>query len=150
MSELSTRIDTCAGGVVYRQGSDGTEIAVAIERDRLSGARNVRLAKGHVDPGESVEAAALREVREEFGLPGEIVAPLGSVHYTFREQRVAIDKTVHFFLMRLASEETHPLDGEMRRIYWSPIAAAARDLTFDTERCIVERAREWIAAEGSR
>ena len=150
MHENETRTDTCAGGVVYRSVNERVEIALAIERDRLKGIRNTRLAKGHVEKGESFEAAALREVREEIGLPAEIVAPLGSVEYTFHDKRVAVTKTVHFFLMRLASEETHPLDGEMQRVYWSPIESAVAELTFDTERRIAERAQQLIALERNR
>jgi 8-oxo-dGTP pyrophosphatase MutT (NUDIX family) len=147
MSQADQRIETCAGGVVFRHADDGVEIAVAVERDRLRGVQNTRLAKGHVEAGESLETAALREVCEEIGLPSEIVAPLGSVEYTFREKGVAVTKTVHFFLMRLASEEVHPLDGEMQRVYWSPIETAVRELTFDTERHIATRAQQLIALE---
>ena len=151
MAKLETRSELCAGGVVYRRVNQQVEIAVAVERDRLSGVRNTRLAKGHVEKGETLEAAALREVREEIGLPAEIVAPLGCVKYSFREKQTEISKSVHFFLMRLASEEVHELDGEMQHVYWSPIETAVAELTFDTERRIAERARQKIiASERSR
>lgn len=147
MAEQKTRTDICAGGVVYRRVERGIEIALAVEHDRLRGVRNTRLAKGHVEQGETVEAAALREVREEIGLPTEIVASLGSVEYSFHEKGIEIEKTVHFFLMRLASEEVHELDGEMQDVYWSPIETAVAELTFDTERHIAERAQREIALD---
>jgi 8-oxo-dGTP pyrophosphatase MutT (NUDIX family) len=150
MATRAARIETCAGGVVYRCVKQRIEIAVAVERDRLRGVRNTRLAKGHIETGETLEAAALREVREEIGLPAEIVAPLGSVKYSFLEKQTEITKTVHFFLMRLASEEVHELDGEMQSVYWSPIETAVADLTFDTERRIAERAQQEIASGRSR
>jgi 8-oxo-dGTP diphosphatase len=150
MAKQATRTDTCAGGVVYRRVGQRVEIALAIERDRLRGVRNIRLAKGHVEKGETLEAAALREVREEIGLPAEIVAPLGSVKYSFLEKQTEITKTVHFFLMRLTSEEVHELDGEMQRVYWSPIETAMTELSFDTERRIAERAQQEIASGRSR
>jgi hypothetical protein len=74
------------------------------------------------------------------------VAPLGTVKYSFREKRTEIKKSVHFFLMRLASEEVHELDGEMQSVYWSPIETAVAELTFDTERRIAERAQQKIIA----
>jgi 8-oxo-dGTP pyrophosphatase MutT (NUDIX family) len=150
MSEQKIRIDTCAGGVVYRHDAGRVEVALAVERDRLRGVRNVRLVKGHVEPGESLEAAALREVREEIGLPAEIVAPLGSVEYIFHEQQTAVTKTVHFFLMRLVSDDTHSLDGEMQRVYWSPIETAMDALTFDTEQQIVASAQRALADASGR
>ena len=150
MAKQQTRTDTCAGGVVYRSANRRIEIALAVEHDRLRGTRNTRLAKGHVENGETLEAAAMREVREEIGLPAEIVAPLGSVKYSFREKHTEITKTVHFFLMRLASEEVHELDGEMQHVYWSPIETAVAELTFDTERRIAERAQQVVALEQSR
>lgn len=150
MAKLKTRTDTCAGGVVYRRANQRIEIALAVERDRLRDCRNIRLAKGHVEPGETLEATALREVREEIGLPAEIVAPLGSVEYCFREKHTEITKTVHFFLMRLTSEEAHELDGEMQHIYWSPIETAVAELTFETERRIAERAQQEITLERGR
>jgi 8-oxo-dGTP pyrophosphatase MutT (NUDIX family) len=143
--QRKTRSDTCAGGVVYRRVTGRVEIAVAIERDRLRGLPNTRLAKGHVEAGEPLEAAALREVREELGIVAEIVAPLGSVAYTFREDQVDVSKIVHFYLMRATGGETLPLDGEMQHVYWCPIETAVAELTFDTEQRIARRARAAIA-----
>jgi 8-oxo-dGTP pyrophosphatase MutT (NUDIX family) len=146
MTERETRVEICAGGVVYRPAGDGVEVALAEERDRLSGTRNTRLAKGHLDTGETPEAAALREVREEIGVAAEIVAPLGSVHYTYVEDGRRVAKQVHFFLMQVASAEPLALDGEMERMYWCPIEQAATRLTFETEQCVVERARHALGA----
>jgi len=141
MSTAKSRSEVCAGGVVYRAAAAGFEIAIADESDRLTGAPNTRLAKGHVDAGETPEEAAVREVREEIGVVARIVAPLGSVHYTFEERETRISKEVHFYLMRATSDDEHPLDGEMERMYWLSIDEAVHRLTFDTERQIVERAR---------
>ena len=145
-----SRREVCAGGVVYRAPAGHIEVALAEERDRLTGAPNTRLAKGHVDPGESPQAAALREVREEIGVVAQIVAPLGSVKYTFREGRFDVSKEVHFYLMQLTSERFHPLDGEMERMYWCAIDAAIGRLTFDTERRVMERGKEQLLRQTER
>ena len=50
--------------------------------------------------------------------------------------------------MRAASEERHPLDGEMQRVYWSPIEIAIEELTFDTEQQVVRRAHLTITSDG--
>jgi 8-oxo-dGTP pyrophosphatase MutT (NUDIX family) len=147
MPDCETRAETCAGGVVYRRVKDRIEVALAEERDRLTGAENTRLAKGHLEPGETPEKAAIREVREEIGVSAEIVAPLGSVHYTYVEAGIRVAKEVHFFLMELASGERLPLDGEMDRMFWCSIEQASARLTFETEKRVAERARR---ALGSR
>jgi 8-oxo-dGTP pyrophosphatase MutT (NUDIX family) len=131
--------------VVYRVAGARVEIALAEERDRITGVGNTRLAKGHVEAGETPEAAALREVREEIGVEARILAPLGSVDYTYVDDGVHVAKVVHFFLMEAASMERLPLDGEMQRMFWCPIEQAAEQLTFETERDVVDRANDRIA-----
>jgi 8-oxo-dGTP pyrophosphatase MutT (NUDIX family) len=136
--------EVCAGGVVYRTADGTIEVALAEQCDRLTGASNTRLAKGHVDPGETSEAAAIREVREEIGVAAEIVASLGSVEYTFREKGRVVSKEVWFYLMQAASEDSQAIDGEMQRMYWCEIDDAVRRLTFDTERLVMERAKRHL------
>jgi 8-oxo-dGTP pyrophosphatase MutT (NUDIX family) len=150
MPENETRVETCAGGVVFRRTGDQIEVALAEQRDRLTGSDNTRLAKGHVEPGETPEETAVREVREEIGVAAEIVAPLGAVNYTYVEEGIAVAKEVHFFLMEIASGERLPLDGEMERTYWCPIEHASARLTFETERRIAERARSALESRPGR
>jgi 8-oxo-dGTP pyrophosphatase MutT (NUDIX family) len=150
MSEIETRAETCAGGIVFRRAGDRIEVALAEERDRLTGADNTRLAKGHVEPGETPEETAVREVREEIGVAAKIVAPLGTVNYTYVEDGIAVAKEVHFFLMEIASGKPFPLDGEMERMVWCPIDHALARLTFETERRIAERARSALESRPDR
>ncbi len=77
-----TRSETAGGGVVYRRSAGGVEIVVAEQHDRLSLAPTTRLPKGKVDPGETPEQTAVREVEEETVLSSSVVAPLGPVHYS--------------------------------------------------------------------
>ena len=130
---------------MYRQGAAGIEVALGEQRDRLTAAPNVRLPKGRPDPGESLEQTALREVAEETGLAARIVSPLGTAVYAYTDPQGEIDKTVHFFLMELASLEVGPTDGELERVAWGAIDAAERRLSFESERRIVGRARKELA-----
>jgi len=57
--------------------------------------------KGHIDPGETDEQAAVRELGEEAGLSGEAVGDLGTIVLKFRRKNVAIRKTVHYFLVHV-------------------------------------------------
>jgi len=136
--------ETAAGGVLFRRGHNGPEVVVGEQRDRLTGARTLRLPKGKVARRETLEQAALREVREETGLAGRIVAPLGRVDYTYGEAGSAVAKTVHFFLMEWESGVAETPDGELERIAWVPIEAARQSLTYDTERAMLERAVAYL------
>ena len=127
---------------MVRHSGGSVQVLLGEQRDRLSGEPNTRLPKGVVEPGETPEGAALREVQEETGLAGRIVAPLGTVDYTYRERGAEVAKQVHFFLMELAGETAGPRDGELASVYWCPIEAAAERLSFETERRVVRLARE--------
>jgi len=136
-----------AGGVVYRRGPHGIEIALAEQRDRISKRRTTRLPKGKVDPGESLEDTAVREVAEEIGLRARIVGALGHVEYDYAQDSRPIHKLVHYFLMEWQPGEALDLDGEMDRTYWCAIDRAADALTFETEQRAIGWARERLAAE---
>jgi 8-oxo-dGTP pyrophosphatase MutT (NUDIX family) len=127
--------------VVFRRVRDSVEVALGDQRDRLTGAHTTRLPKGKVDPGETLEQAALREVAEETGLAARIVGPLGSVAYHYPQGNAQVAKRVHFFLMEVTEGAAGPRDGELERVYWCPIARAAERLSFETERGMVECAR---------
>jgi 8-oxo-dGTP pyrophosphatase MutT (NUDIX family) len=139
--------ETAAGGVLFRRGPRGPEVVVGEQRDRLTGARTLRLPKGKPARRETLEQTALREVREETGLAGRIVAPLGSVDYTYGDARSRVAKTVHFFLMEWDPGAAQTPDGELEAVAWLPLEEARQRLTYDTERGMLERA---AAQLGSR
>jgi ADP-ribose pyrophosphatase YjhB (NUDIX family) len=68
------------------------------------------LPKGRIERGESIEETALREVKEESGITGEIKKYIGKIDYSFinRMRNIRIDKTVHFFLMSTNDTHTKP------------------------------------------
>jgi len=110
-----------AGGVVV--DADGC-VALIRERDRR-GRRRWTLPKGRIDPGETPEAAALREVYEESGLRASIVRPIvvheGRWHFTY------------YFEMKLERKDGRP-EGGPRAVRLVSVAKAtdllssARDL----------------------
>lgn len=141
-----------AGGVVFRQGEHGPEIVLCGRtEERLWG-----LPKGTPEPGESLQATALREVREETGLGVTIAGDLGTIEYEFARplQGVRFEKTVHHYLMRPdGSGGTEEHDGEYDRVAWFPAAEALRQMTYRNEAEVVRRALdridEMIAADGA-
>ena len=140
--------ETAAGGVLYRHGPTGLEVVVGEQTDRLTGARTHRLPKGKIGRRETLQQAALREVLEETGLSGRIVAPLGRVEYTYLDGGVDVAKVVHFYLMEFQPGAAATPDGELERIVWLPLQEARTILTYERERSIVERAIEELAPGG--
>jgi 8-oxo-dGTP pyrophosphatase MutT (NUDIX family) len=128
--------------VVYRRIEASVQVIVAEQRDRVHGQLTLRLPKGKLEPGESSEEAALREVKEETGIVGRIAGPLDEVAYVYRERRGGpVAKHVRFYLIEYQSGEPRPLDGEMERVFWCSPTGACRLLSFPTEQRVMERAR---------
>ena len=146
---IETKEQVSAGGVVYRRRGESVEVALISvgEKSRW------QLPKGLVDRGESPEAAALREVREETGLVGELVAPIETAEYWYVGTargggRVRFHKFVHFYLLRYASGEVSAHDHEVNEARWFEIGAACDALAFKSERQVAARARELLAGLG--
>lgn len=136
-----TRTDVSAGGVVYRRGSDGIEVVLAARRTRR-GEVAWGLAKGGIEGSESIQEAAVREVREETGIEAEIEASLGETRYFYVWENVRIRKTVHFFLMRAIGGDPNDRDDEMEDVRWFPIGRALKRAAYRGERDVLGRAAE--------
>lgn len=106
------------------------------------------LPKGLIEKHETPDAAALREVEEETGLRGKIVADLGRVAYWFysKEQRARIHKTVYFYLLECTGGDITRHDWEVEEVKWLPIDQAREILAYSGEREILDRARERLSA----
>ena len=145
------RREYSAGGVVLRRVKRGLEVALAERTDRNTAERSVCLPKGLIDPGESPEEAALREVAEETGLRTRILEALPEVryHYVSPADGALVAKRVQFFAMAWEGGEPHPADGEMDRVCWCPLEEAPARLAYEGERRTVEQVLRRAAALSS-
>jgi 8-oxo-dGTP pyrophosphatase MutT (NUDIX family) len=98
------------------------------------------LPKGHIEPGETPEAAAGREVEEEAGVRAEVIARAGKSDYAVGGEPVR----VVYFLMRYQGETERQED---RAIAWRPYEDALRLLRFDDTRRILTQAHTLASHE---
>ncbi len=138
-----------AGGVVV----DNQNRVLLLERDVLRNDKwihEIRLPKGHVDPGETHESCARREVGEESGYwDTEIIADLGYDLSEFKYKGENIIRTEHYFLMRADPEKrgTPTPKGEEEKLFqpiWVPLDKAEEMMTYPSERHFIRRAKEWL------
>jgi 8-oxo-dGTP pyrophosphatase MutT (NUDIX family) len=133
--------ETSYGGVVVR----GDEVLVIVPRGRR---RVLGLPKGGMNPGESPQQTAAREVREETGITVTVGERLGEVEYTYRRGGRPIAKTVHFYLCTFEEGDTSDHDHEVDDALWMPLADARRRLSYPGERRMIEHALSVLAANG--
>jgi len=136
--------ETSAGGVVLdRRGTDAS--AALIGRIDRRGRLLWSLPKGHLEPGESAEAAAVREVAEETGITGEVVAPLGTIDFWFVADGQRVHKTVHHYLLLKVAGELSDADIEVSEVAWVPLGEATERLAYADERALVEKVPALLA-----
>jgi len=102
------------------------------------------LPKGHIEPGETVEQAAIREVAEETGIEGRVITPLGTIDYWFVAEDRRVHKTVHHFLMEAVGGELSDEDVEVTEVAWVPLGELDGLLAYADERRLVRRAAELL------
>ncbi|HET7686978.1 MAG TPA: NUDIX hydrolase [Candidatus Limnocylindria bacterium] len=134
-----------AGGVVHRSREGRLEIILVHRRQP----RLWALPKGTPDAGETIVETAIRETREETGLAVDAEDRIDSISYFFVRGQTRFHKTVHFFLMRPIGGAIEEHDHEFDEVRWVQVEEALELLTHATERAVVERAAELLAARGA-
>ena len=122
--------------------SDGAPRAALIGRVDRRGRLRWSLPKGHLEAGETAEDAAIREVEEETGIRGRVLAALGTIDYWFVAEDRRIHKTVHHYLLSAHGGELSDADVEVTEVAWVPLAELDTRLAYADERRLVRRAAQ--------
>ena len=144
---LRTVRETSAGGLVISDLDLPVDelTAALIGRVDRRGRMMWSLPKGHIETGETAEQTAVREVAEETGISGTVLAPLGKIDYWFVSEGRRIHKTVHHYLLRSIGGELSAEDYEVSEVAWVPLHELPRRLTYSDERRLARMARGVIA-----
>jgi 8-oxo-dGTP pyrophosphatase MutT (NUDIX family) len=106
------------------------------------------LPKGHLEPGETEQQTAVREVFEETGILGEVVGKLGTIDFWFVADGRRVHKTVHHFLLVVADPtklELSDEDVEVSEVAWVPVTELAVTLAYADERRLLDRVPDLLA-----
>jgi 8-oxo-dGTP pyrophosphatase MutT (NUDIX family) len=133
---LQTVQQRSAGGVVVR---GATLLLISTQEGK-----RWQLPKGHIEEGETPEQAAVREVKEETGIAGRVVARLPEVEYWYVEKgKLRVHKRVDYFLLDYESGDAADFDAhEVSGAGWFGWDEGIAKLSFDNERQVAEQARK--------
>jgi 8-oxo-dGTP diphosphatase len=130
-----------SGGVAFRRIDSGAiEVAICA----VNPSRRWQLPKGLIDEGETPEAAAVRETREEASIETELLELIEKIEYWYvgnhRGERVRFHKFVYFYLLKYVAGEVGRHDFEIAEARWVKADEAIEMLAFKSERETVEKA----------
>lgn len=130
------------GAIVYRKSHGNTEILLI----KHVNSGHWSFPKGHMEPGETEEQTALREIKEETGI--DVL-----LDTTFRETvsyfpRKDTQKLVVYFVGKARNYEFTPQEDEIAQIRWVEIGRAAALLTYENDKTIVQKAKTAIKLDG--
>ncbi len=111
------------------------------------------LPKGHVEPGEEILRAAMREIREETGIPESALSFLGELA-TYQRDRIQRDpgdtpemREITLFLFKTTHEKLAPQDPMNPEARWVPIGDVSSLLTHPKDQAMFESLKKNIRVE---
>lgn len=135
----------------YAEQGDGVDLAnvealevALIGRLDRRGRMLWSMPKGHVEGTETYAQTARREVLEETGLNGTILAELGSIDYWFVADGKRIHKTVHHHIIRYDDGDLCDEDPEITEVAWVAFKLLPMLLAYTDERRLMDTARDLL------
>ncbi len=129
-----------AGAVVFRR--EGNEVYLAMIQDAFS---HWTFVKGHIEEGESLEQAALREANEEIGVQGKMIAPLGKKFYTAKDGQRHIRRNVTSYLIETTDRELRlESSGGLKDAKWVPLTKVKGMKHYPDQNELIEKSIQTI------
>lgn len=125
-----SRTLTHAGAIAVRPDKDGLRVLIVTAKRHPE---RWIFPKGHIEPGEQPAATALRELREEAGVEGKVIGPVGRMAVTSRGEKGLAE----YYLARYVRDV--PAEDE-RQVRWLPVNQARARLTYANAKRLLDQA----------
>jgi len=136
---MKHKTETSAGGIVFKMVEDQV-LWLITQHSQHKGWGFPKGIVGDEDKDESLETAALREVREEGGIVAKVINPTPTTgKYAYKFDDTLVDKMVHYFLMEYVSGDPKDHDWEVSEAKFVTEEDVRKTLTYDTEKKAFEQ-----------
>jgi 8-oxo-dGTP pyrophosphatase MutT (NUDIX family) len=129
------RFVPAGGGVVVRRKGSFVQVLLILRRGLWD------LPKGKIEPDESPESGALREVEEETGCRElRITADLGTTVHEYEEDGSMVLKRTWWYAMESGRPDLTPqYEEEIEALEWVDLPGASEKVAFDNLRTVLRR-----------